>query len=173
METMAVLTNLGLMEIAGNAGNPNEYFAKKLQRGEAKLYRAGDLKKAHGMVFPGTEPDSLILCEEDAGRWYLVETEKGFITGFEEAEYIEGFKEMEIEALRTKGFFNAYCGDSYYITGKALKEENVDWADEEKDMIRNLDDNAVYYWGACVEYICQLDKLETASRLSMLEEIEG
>lgn len=165
METMWALTNEGLFEIAVNNGTPNGYFAKKLQRGEADLYRAEELQKAHGMIFPEIEPEGLILCEEDTGRWYIVEMAEDIIIGFEEIDYIEGFKEKEIEALRTKGYFQEYCSDAFYITGKALKEEEVDWLEEEKDRIQNLDDEGVYYWDASIDYICQLDKLETASRI--------
>lgn len=165
METMVTLTNMGIFEIAGNSGNPNEYFAKKLERGEATLHRAIDLQKAHGMVFPEAEPESLILCEEDTGRWYIVEMAEDIIIGFEEIDYIEGFKEKEIEAIRATGCCPNYYGEAYYITGKALKEETVDWSDDEKEEIQSLDDEAVYYWDASIDYICQLDKLETASRI--------
>lgn len=156
METIVVITNKGIFEITGNADNPNEYFAKKLQKGEATIHRAIDLQKAHGMVFPDTEPESLILCEEDTGRWYIVEMAEDIIIGFEEIDYIEGFNAEEVEAIRTKGFFRD--GDAYYITGKELaKEESV--RDHE------LDENAVYYWDDGVDYICHLDELERASRI--------
>ena len=69
---------------------------------------------------------------------------------------IEGFNAEEIEALITKGYFRE--GDAYYITGKELKKE-------ESVRDNELDDDAVYYWDDSVDYICQLDNLERASRI--------
>ena len=161
---MEILTNIGIMEAdTERLSAQGKELCRKLERSEATLHRAGDLKRAHGMIFSDTDPEDLVLCEEDSGRWYLVEMDEEVITDFWEADYIEGFKAEEIEALRSQGFFRD--GDAYYITGEALKRENVDWSEEEKDMIQNLEDNAVYYWDDSVDYICYLNGIENASRI--------
>ena len=164
-EYMEILTNIGFVKADTERLSASEKdLCRKLERDRATLHRAGELKRDHGMIFPETEPDSLVLCEEDTGRWYIVETMDDIIIGFEEMmDYIEGFKAEEIEALRSQGFFRD--GDAYYITGEALKRENVDWSEEEKDMIQNLEDKGVYYWDDSVDYICHLNGIENASRI--------
>lgn len=161
---MEILTNIGIMKAdAERLSAPEKDLCMKLERDRASLHRAGDLKRDHGMIFSDTDPEDLVLCEEDSGTWYLVDMDEDTIVGFWGAEYIEGFKAEEIEAIRNKGYF--HDGDACYITGKALKRENVDWSEEEKDMIQGLEDRDVYYWLDSVDYICHLDGIENASRI--------
>lgn len=161
---MEILTNIGFVKADTERLSAMEKdLCMKLERDRATLHRAGELKRDHGMIFSDTDPEDLVLCEEDSGTWYLVEMDEDVIGGFWETEYLEGFNAEEIEALRTKGFFRD--GDAYYITGEALKRENADWSEEEKDMIQNLEDKGVYYWDDSVDYICHLNGIENASRI--------
>lgn len=160
-EYMEILTNIGFVKADTERLSAMEKdLCIKLERDRATLHRAGELKRDHGMIFADTDPEDLVLCEEDSGRWYLVEMDEDVIVGFWGAEYIEGFKAEEIEDLRNKGYFRD--GDAYYITGRELKQE-------ERFRGQEFEDSAVYAVdyenGSVTEVCCQLDYLEAASRI--------
>lgn len=158
---MEFLTNIGFMKAdTERLSALGKDLCGKLEHDEASLHRAGDLQRVHGMIFAGSDPEDLVLCEEDSGRWYLVEMDGDTITDFWEAEYIEGFNAEEIETLRTKGVY--HDGAACYITGKMLKQE-------ERFRGQEFEDSAVYAVdyenGSVTEVCCQLDYLEAASRI--------